>query len=257
MPLPRPSSDSDKNDRGTALVIGGSNVLPGTILLAGLAALRAGAGKLQLGAPRDIAVAVGVATPEAMVASGRAIDALVKDADALLIGPGMPQRKTTIAAARAYARRLRPEATLILDASALEAAGGRPRSIITPHVGEMARLMRLEESDVIGNAPDVALEASAKYRCVVALKSHDTFIAADGDLFCLHGRTVGLATSGSGDTLAGIVTGLAARGADPLTATLWAVWAHGTAGQRLSRRIGRTGFLARELLDELPTLLNG
>jgi NAD(P)H-hydrate repair Nnr-like enzyme with NAD(P)H-hydrate dehydratase domain len=66
---------------------------------------------------------------------------------------------------------------------------------------------------------------------------------------------VGLATSGSGDTLAGIVAWLAARGAEPLAAALWAVWAHGTAGQRLAKRIGRVGFLSRELLDELPSLI--
>lgn len=255
--LPRQSADDDKDDRGIALVIGGSVQLPGTILLSGLAALRAGAGKLQFGAPREIAIPLGIAAPEALVASGRAIIGFVKQAHAILIGPGMPPRSATVTSARAFARAMKPDATLVLDAAALSAVGGRSGTVITPHVGEMATLMKIDKSEVVENGPDIALEAATRFGCVVALKSDTTFIAADGDVFAYDGGTVGLATSGSGDALAGIVTGLAARGADPLVATLWAVWAHGAAGRRLSRRIGRTGFLARELLDDLPALLNG
>src|SRR3954468_13013501 len=120
-PLPRQSADDDKDDRGVALVIGGSVQLPGTILLSGLAALRAGAGKLQFGAPREIAIPLGVAAPEALVASGRAIAPMAKEADAVLIGPGMPPRPTTVSTARALAGVMKPDATLILDAAALSA----------------------------------------------------------------------------------------------------------------------------------------
>ena len=255
MPLPRPSEKSDKNDRGIALVIGGSTRLPGPVLLAGIAALRAGAGKLQLGAPRPIAIQLGMSVPEALVASGDGIRAFVGAANAVLIGPGMPQRKSTVAIARRYARLMNEEATLVADAAALPATGVRDRMVITPHPGEIAALMKIDRRDAERFAPDVALEASARFGCVVALKSDTTFIAFGGDLYAFDGGTVGLATSGSGDTLAGVVAGLAARGADPLTAALWGVWAHGTAGRRLSRRIARFGFLARELLDELPALL--
>jgi hydroxyethylthiazole kinase-like uncharacterized protein yjeF len=255
-PLPRLAEDADKQDRGVALVIGGSRQLPGTILLSGLAALRAGAGKLQFGAPREIAIPLGVAAPEALVATGRMITSFAKTANAVLIGPGMDVAPSTVAAARRYARAMQRDATLILDASALRAAGERARTIITPHPGEIAKFMSLEENDVKQNAPDIALAASEQFGCVVALKSDTTYIASDGEVYEYNGGTVGLATSGSGDTLAGVVTGLSARGADPLTATLWSVWAHGTAGGRLARRVGRTGFLARELLDELPKLLS-
>jgi ADP-dependent NAD(P)H-hydrate dehydratase len=254
-PLPRPAEDGNKDDRGIALVIGGSPELPGSILLAGLAALRAGAGKLQIGAPREIAVPLGLAAPEALVASGRAIQRCLKSADAVLIGPGMKPGRATQSLARRYAAVMDEDATLVLDAAALPAAGARAGTIITPHVGEMATLMKYDEQDVANNQPDVALEAATRFGCVVVLKSDVTSIASGGDVYTYDGGSIGLATSGSGDSLAGIVAGLAARGADPLTAALWSVWAHGSAGRRLSRRVGRIGFLARELLDELPPLL--
>jgi ADP-dependent NAD(P)H-hydrate dehydratase len=254
-PLPRPSEEDDKDDRGIALVIGGSVQLPGAILLAGVAALRSGAGKLQIGAPREIAIPLGLAAPEALVASGGAIQQHLKSASAVLVGPGMRPGRATETLARRYARAMDAKATLVLDAAALPAAGARANTVITPHLGEAAALMKCDKEDVVGNEPDVALEAAARFGGVVVLKSHTTYIASGADVYAYDGGTVGLATSGSGDSLAGIVVGLSARGADPLTAALWAVWAHGSAGRRLSRRIGRIGFLARELLDELPRLV--
>ena len=87
-----------------------------------------------------------------------------------------------------------------------------------------------------------------RYDAVALVKGRFSFIAApDGRAFCFEGGGVGLATSGSGDVLAGLVGGLAARGADPLTATLWGVWLHGEAGRILTEKVGRVGFLAREI----------
>ena len=101
-------------------------------------------------------------------------------------------------------------------------------------------------------APPNAIEA------VALVKGRFSFIAApDGRAFRFEGGGVGLATSGSGDVLAGIVGGLAARGADPLTATLWGVWLHGEAGRILTERVGRVGFLAREIADLVPGLPDG
>jgi NAD(P)H-hydrate repair Nnr-like enzyme with NAD(P)H-hydrate dehydratase domain len=93
---------------------------------------------------------------------------------------------------------------------------------------------------------------------VAVLKGQFSHIVApDGRAFRFEGGGVGLATSGSGDTLAGIVGGLCARGADPLTAALWGVYLHGEAGRRLTQDVGRVGFLAREILDLVPRLMEG
>ena len=101
-----------------------------------------------------------------------------------------------------------------------------------------------------------ARRAAERYGAVALVKGRFSFIAApDGRAFRFEGGGVGLATSGSGDVLAGIVGGLAARGADPLTATLWGVWLHGEAGRILTERVGRVGFLAREIPDLVPGLL--
>jgi hydroxyethylthiazole kinase-like uncharacterized protein yjeF len=265
MPLPEPSDDDDKEQRGSLLAVGGSVETPGAILLAGVAGLRCGAGKLQLATDRSVAVALGLAVPEALVVAlsmrgstigiGKRLRPLATNADALLVGPGMPEVKSVVTLARALAKMMKPDATLILDAAALAAAGTRERAVITPHAGEMATLLGLDRATVEDNAADVARTAAERFGCVVTLKGPTTFIATPDEMYEYSGGVVGLATSGSGDTLAGIVAGFAARGADPITAALWGVWAHGTAGLRLAKRVGRVAFLARELLDALPLVI--
>ena len=117
----------------------------------------------------------------------------------------------------------------------------------------MARLLECDPEKVASDPLAAAQEASRTYAAVSLSKGAWSFIAApDGRTFRFRGGGIGMATSGSGDVLAGIVGGLTARGADPLTAALWGVYLHGEAGRVLSRRIGRIGFLARELLDLVP-----
>jgi hydroxyethylthiazole kinase-like uncharacterized protein yjeF len=153
---------------------------------------------------------------------------------------------------------------VVLDAGALYALGDDPTlfhaftdtAIITPHAKEMARILEIDAREVTRNPDRIAAEAAANLNAIVALKGAETFIATpEGELFCYDSGDVGLATSGSGDTLAGVVAGLAARGASPRDATLWAVFLHGSAGNRLAKRRGRVGYLARELLDEIPIVM--
>jgi len=261
MPLPKPDAQSDKDARGRVLVVAGSEAVPGAALLAGVAALRAGAGKLQLATAKAVAIQLGLAVPEAMVIalppSGgmRALGPHVEQADAILIGPGMDEGGPMRRFVGDVAKRMKPDATLVLDAAGIPAADRIRRGIITPHTGEMANLLGVEREEIDANAEEFARIASERFGCVVALKGATTFIAAGDELYAFDGGSVGLATSGSGDTLAGVVAGLSAFGADPLTAALWGVWAHGTAGVRLAKRVNRVGFLARELLAELPAVL--
>jgi ADP-dependent NAD(P)H-hydrate dehydratase len=280
MPLPPLDSEGDKESRGRVLVIGGSTLVPGAMLLAGVAALRAGAGKLQLGTVRSAAMPLALAVPEALVvplpetrggeiAGTRAATALrryVEHADAVLVGPGMSADGAAHALLTALLRSLGSEATLVLDGAAVVALadddqllaplGGR--AVLTPHAGEMASALGIDKRDVDAEAPEAARAAAGRFGATVALKGAETWIASpDGALHCYRGGSVGLGTSGSGDTLAGIVAGLAARGASPLTAAVWSVWAHGEAGERLARRMAPVGFLARELLAEVPALVAG
>jgi hydroxyethylthiazole kinase-like uncharacterized protein yjeF len=275
-PLPEVPEDGDKEDRGRLLVVAGSRELAGAALLAGVGGLRAGAGKLQIATARSIAPQLAIAVPEARVvgfeetaegclaASGIApLLALAEDVQALAIGCGLQHGPPLDAMLDALlASPL--DMPLVLDAAVLgslapradKVRAWRGGAILLPHAREMARLMECEPEAVERDPRAAARKAARHYGAAAVVKGPTSFIAApDGRAFAYDGGGVGLATSGSGDVLAGIVGGLAARGADPLTALLWGVWLHGEAGRKLSKEIGRVGFLARELLDRVPGLL--
>lgn len=277
MPLPRHDDDADKEDRGRTLVIGGSRPVPGALLLAGVAALRAGAGKLQLATVESAAIQIGVAVPEALVMAlpetddgdiaPNALDDIahrLERCDALLIGPGMLDEAATMALTLAALKTEGPG--FVLDAGALcnlkaEAEALRRhagRVVMTPHAGEMARMMGIDAAEIAADRIGIATRAAAELGAVVALKGGCTVIAApDGRTWEYSRGQVGLATSGSGDTLAGVIAGLLARGAEPHAAACWGVYLHGEAGNRLSETRGPVGFLARELLAEIPALMAG
>jgi NAD(P)H-hydrate repair Nnr-like enzyme with NAD(P)H-hydrate dehydratase domain len=152
----------------------------------------------------------------------------------------------------------------VLDALALSALrGGRvrfspdSRVLLTPNLAEIARLTGDTRDAVERDPAGVAAAVARSLDAVVALKGPKTYIATpDGELFEYATGKVGLATSGSGDVLAGIAVGLLARGATAEQAGAWAVYLHGEAGNRLARTMGQIGFLARELLPEIPPLMN-
>ena len=267
-PLPDMARAEGKEARGRVLVVGGSVTVPGAVLLAGMAALRAGAGKLQIATAREVAIAVAVAMPEAKVI-GLATDAAGEIAsstrdlrteaartDALLIGPGMlaGKRVTRIAAALARAC----TAPVVLDAGAMPAFDdcGDGVRILTPHAGEMASLLGIDIEEVEGDRVRIARDFARENGAIVVLKGADTCIASpDGRAWMHTGGSVGLGTSGSGDVLGGVIAGLLARGAEPAQAAVWGVALHGRAGARLSKRHASVGFLAREIAWELPSVL--
>jgi len=278
LPLPKPDERGSKDERGQVLVVGGSAQVAGAVRLAGEAALRAGAGKLQLATVKSSAAVLGMAVPESLVVAlpesrrGEIVGAratamlaqYVEHVDAMLVGPGMTSERAAHALVAPCVGRLGPDASLILDAAAILALRANEallapldgRVVLTPHAGEMASLLDVEKDAVEAEPGETALHAARRFGAVVVLKGAESSIATpDGALYRYDGGNVGLATSGSGDTLAGIVAGLAARGAPPLNAVVWGVYLHGSAGRALAKRVGPLGFLARELLAELPRLL--
>jgi len=279
-PLPAPDQATDKNGRGRVAALGGSAQVPGGIALTAEAVLRAGAGKIRVGTIGSLAVPLGLAMPEAGVVALPETDSgeiaaenlaeslrrgsMLERCDALVAGPAMSDGKAGAALVDAVLAGAAEEATLILDAAALQHLGDRAGSlrararpaVLTPHIGEMAWLLACGAEAIEADRPAAARAASDRYGAVVVLKGATTLIAApDGRLFAYAGGGVGLATGGSGDVQAGLAAGLAARGADPLLAALWAVWLHGEAGRRCAEQIGPLGFLARELLAHVPSLM--
>jgi ADP-dependent NAD(P)H-hydrate dehydratase len=277
-PLPQPDENGDKEDRGRVLVVGGASIMPGAIILAATAALRAGAGKLQIGTGASIHQAVGVAVPEALVfplpetkeagIDKEAVDEIVakaNNANALLIGPGMVDARAVAKVVPEVIGRLEKDGpVVVLDAEGFGCLKDLPelfqrhkcQGVITPHAGEMASLLGIDKSAIQNDPAKIARQAAEYFQAVVVLKGATTYIAEPGgEMYCNTTGNVGLATSGSGDTLSGIVAGLAARGAPPVQAAAWAVYLHGSAGDSLAERFGPLGFLARELLAEVPGLM--
>jgi len=271
-PLPPVAQDGDKESRGSVLVVAGSREMPGAAVLAGTAALRAGAGKLVIATPQSAAPAVAAAVPEARVialpegsdgsptVSGlAALQEIASATEALLVGPGMMGRAGTVEFVRALLPLFRG-ATVLLDALAMDAVMPLGRFtqpvILTPHCGEMAHLTGHEKEDLEEEPFQVARRQAAAWNAVLTLKGATTAIATpDGRLWCHRSQAPGLGTSGSGDVLAGLIAGLAARGAPPQQAAAWGVALHARAGAVLAQRQGRVGYLARELAAEVPALL--
>ncbi len=238
-PLPEPGAG--KYGRGQVLVIGGAARTPGAAMLSALAALRVGAGRLTL------AVAASVAAEDD-----------VGSADAVQVGPGLDEPDGARDLVGRIAATVGPETKVVLDAFALGVAADvadqleplRGRLVMTPNSGEAERLLGRECGD------DDAADARAiaeRFGAVVALS--DVIAAPDGRVWAKGTGAGGLGTSGSGDVLSGVVVGLLARGAEPEQAAAWASYVHAAAGDRLAVQVGPLGYLASELLTEIPRVL--
>ncbi|WP_075293206.1 NAD(P)H-hydrate dehydratase [Pararhizobium arenae] len=275
LPLPLPA-EGGKEERGRVCLVGGSREVPGAILLGALGALRAGAGKLQIATVESRAAALAIAMPEALVigfpeTSAGGLDSRRfasmasrwSSSHAVLVGPGMVEECDSHEILKCILDNC-GEAVIVVDAGALpqitdlgvrlhRLAG---RVIITPHSGEMANLLGVQKEVVEADPTSAALSLTEKFGLVVIMKGSKTVVTAPEGMWRYEGGGVGLATSGSGDVLAGVVAGLAARGAKPVVAAIWGVFLHGEAGCQLSIKVGPLGFLAREIPDLVPKLMS-
>jgi hydroxyethylthiazole kinase-like uncharacterized protein yjeF len=272
--LPVPTGG--KNARGSILVIGGSRQTLGAVLLAAEAALRVGAGKLQVATVGSMAPFAATVLPEALVqglpeTNGGAVRAeaadvvreLAESADAVLLGPGMIDAEET----QAFGDRLLPHlrgplaldalglASVTADAGCLEHLDGRV--VLTPNPTELAIALHTDERTIEDDPAAATLQLAGRARAAVGLGGATSWIAApDQRLWRDDSGGAGLGVSGSGDVRAGIVAGLLARGADAVQAAVWAAHLHGRAGERLTRKVGRLGFLARELPAQVPAVVD-
>ena len=276
MALPQPQ-DGSKDERGCVLAVVGSVEVPGAALLTGTAALRAGAGRLQIATVGSVAAMLGLMIPEALVVglpenpeggiaaepAATVLRSRAEACDALVIGPGLKQDRSTFQLtvellSSASSSRFVLDAASLCDlrncAAAVRACG--ERVVITPHAGEMAQILGRSRDSIEADPLEAAHTAAELLQAVVVMKGAQTEVVdPHGGAWHYAGGGVGLAASGSGDVLAGIVVGLLARGASPVQAALWSVFLHGEAGTRLARSCGPLGFLARELPGEVPRIL--
>jgi len=269
-PLP-PVIDGDKETKGRLLIVAGSREVPGAALLASVAAMRAGAGKLRVATVESIAVQLGMAMPEAMVVglaeddeggfttgAAKAIVEHAEKVDAVVAGPGMAEGQASARIADAV---IMSDPRVALDAALLHSlkpaqTERRTPPLLLPHSGELASLLDCDEEEIERDPVGCGHRAAERYRAIVLVKGVTSHVVTpEADVWTYEGGAPGLGVSGSGDVLAGIVGGLLARGAEPLSALLWAVWLHGDAGAALAKKVGPIGFLAREIAGEIPALL--
>ena len=272
---PLPSPDGGTEARGRTLVVGGSRETPGAVVLAAEAALRSGAGKLQVATAASVATAVAMALPEALVRglpetssgairgdSGEQVQDLAADASSVLVGPGLSDADQSGALLRSILPSVR--GTLAVDALALAALTEDPGClkshsaavVLTPNTAEASHVLQRGEDEVAEDPAGAALAMAAATGCVVSIGGGVGFTAApDGRLWRDDSGAAGLGVSGSGDVRAGLVAGLMARGADGAQSAVWAAHLHGRAGERLASTVGRLGFLARDLPGQVPAIL--
>jgi NAD(P)H-hydrate epimerase len=274
--VPPREAGSTKFTSGHVLVAGGSRGLTGAPSLASEAAMRTGAGYVTACVPASLNLVFETRLLEVMTMpladdpdgflQPQAVDHVLETArrrgGALVLGPGLGRRD----GAAAFARRLAAEApvALVLDADgltvhagALEALAGRPAgSVLTPHSGELARLLEIDSAAVDARRLHHVRDAANRAGAVVVLKGDDTLVAdADGRVGVSRGGARSLATAGTGDVLSGVVAAMLAKGLPPFAAACAAVWTHSRAGILASERRPAEGVIASDVIAELPWAL--
>jgi ADP-dependent NAD(P)H-hydrate dehydratase len=263
--------DDGKFERGTAMVVGGTSRTAGSVLLSGEAALRVGAGRVQIATVESAVPALMAAAPEALVESlpslpQGSVDAsrlpegflhLLSDASAVLIGPGTEEVHHTAALLAKLLPRIGAEAVVVVDAAALAAMARLDRTTLQPFRGRLVLTPNRTEAEQLTTSPgDGWAAATSIAHSEGAVVSMDGFVTGpDGRKWLAGERLPGLGTSGSGDILAGLAVGAAARCGDPAQAACWATYLHVSSGKEAAQRIGPLGFLARELLAQVPRLM--
>jgi NAD(P)H-hydrate epimerase len=267
---PRPS-DSHKGNFGHALLVGGSRGMGGAIALAGMAALRSGAGLVTIGTPEACQSIVASFEPSYMTAAlacdeqgrvaktaHRRIAELAARCTSIGCGPGMQLTpEVDYLVGRMYFEFTAP---MVVDADALNALATQPDlfsrhagpRVVTPHPGEFARLLGIDKFDP-SEREDRAIDFAIRGNIVVVLKGHHTIVTDGKNIYHNNTGNPGMATGGCGDVLTGIITALLGEGLTPFDAAQLGVYVHGLAGDLGAQELGQTSLIASDLIRFLPS----
>jgi NAD(P)H-hydrate epimerase len=264
--LPPRERDSHKGDFGHLLLVAGSLGKAGAAVLAARAAVRAGAGLVTAAVPAPILPIVHLGSVESMglplpagAAAADAVLAALAGKSALAVGPGLGQEAETVAAIRRLVAAA--QLPLVLDADGINAFAGRAAelaarrapTVLTPHPGELGRLLATSAAEVQADRPGAARRAAAATGAIVVLKGSLTLIAAPGGgVYVNPTGNPGMASGGTGDVLTGILGSLLAQRLDPLDAACLAVYLHGLAGDLALARLRGPSLAAEDLIASLP-----
>jgi NAD(P)H-hydrate epimerase len=275
--VPRRAAASNKFNAGSVLVCGGSKGLTGAPVMSATAAARAGAGYVTVAVPASVAAIVAGKLLEIMTVelpddgdhglkrgTSRMVVERSARAGALVLGPGLGRQPATVGFARAVAAYTK--VPLVLDADGLNAHAEEdgleqlkqrePHTVLTPHAGELARLLHVQTSEVDASRLSAARECAQRSGAIVVLKGDDTLVAGpDGRTAVSPGGAPALATAGTGDVLSGVIGAFLAKGLDPFTAACAAVMIHVKAGRIAAREVGEEGVIASDVISALPRAL--
>lgn len=265
--------DSNKGTLGSLLCICGSYGMAGAAIMAGKAALRCGIGLLKIAVPKSIYPVCATNILESVyypleetsngVISSKNTDFLLEmceKSSAVVIGCGLSVCDDTKNLVQSVITNC--EKPLVIDADALNCICNKPEilknlkvpAIITPHPGEMARLLHSTPKTVNSNRENTAIDFAKKFGVVTVLKGAGTIIASpDGEVYINHTGNSGMATGGSGDVLSGIIGSLLAQGASPINAAAAGVFLHGTIGDLAAEKLGKISMLPTDMIDMIPT----
>lgn len=265
--------DSNKGTLGSLLCICGSYGMAGAAIMAGKAALRCGIGLLKIAVPKSIYPVCATNILESVyypleetsngVISSKNTDFLLEmceKSSAVVIGCGLSVCDDTKNLVQSVITNC--EKPLVIDADALNCICNKPEilknlkapAIITPHPGEMARLLHSTPKTVNSNRENTAINFAKKFGVVTVLKGAGTIIASpDGEVYINHTGNSGMATGGSGDVLSGIIGSLLAQGAAPINAAAAGVFLHGTVGDLAAEKLGKISMLPTDMIDMIPT----
>ena len=272
--LPHRGAQSTKFTSGQVAVAGGSRGLTGAVRMASLAAIRAGAGYATVAVPADLNFVFEIAQPEVMSvacpggdgclvpASEKAVLRVFERAAAGVLGPGLGRDPGSFELARSLVGKIK--APLVIDADGLNAFAGRldelagrgAPTVLTPHAGELGRLLERDSSEIDAHRLASAKEAARAAGAILLLKGDDT-IVTDGERVAVNALSApALATAGSGDVLSGMIAAMLARGLEPFAAACAAVVAHARAGQEAARRAGAAeSVIAGDVIEAIPSAL--
>lgn len=265
--------DSNKGTLGSLLCICGSYGMAGAAIMAGKAALRCGIGLLKIAVPKSIYPVCATNILESVyypleetsngVISSKNTDFLLEmceKSSAVVIGCGLSVCDDTKNLVQSVITNC--EKPLVIDADALNCICNKTEilknlkvpAIITPHPGEMARLLHSTPKAVNSNRENTAIDFAKKFGVVTVLKGAGTIIASpDGEVYINHTGNSGMATGGSGDVLSGIIGSLLAQGAAPINAAAAGVFLHGTIGDLAAEKLGKISMLPTDMIDMIPT----
>lgn len=270
-PLPPRPSDAHKGTFGRVLVVAGSRGMSGAACLAGLGALRGGAGLVYVACPESIVATVSAVEPSYLTiplpedSAGRcfaeAQSALLErigSVDVMAVGPGLGQSPELVSLLCHWYRELR--IPLVVDADGLNALSSRPDSladhagprVLTPHPGEFARLTGAAVADISSRRTELAREFAAAHGVILVLKGAGTVVTDGRELFVNATGNSGMATGGSGDVLTGVIAALIAQGMVPQDAARLGAHVHGLAGDLAAAELSEIGMIASDLPRYLP-----